>query len=168
MTAILYIPSWYLSFTPSANGFPRIYQRLWNNLSSFFWKQIVYKKPIYCRSPDRNLIHYFWGVQRKSNTKVIHFNRAVSVLLATFPPCASFEFHIRHCMCVCQHNTVNNKGATVAIGNCKSWNSFEGREYLFTLMIKPFIDFLENPIFSLQASENLSHRTAISRRSLGL
>lgn len=28
-------------------------------------------------------------------------------------------------------------------------------------MIKRFIDFLENPIFSLRASENLSHRSAI-------
>lgn len=102
--------------------------------------------------------------------KVIHFNRAISVLLATFPLCTSFQFHIRHYaqwVCVCQHNIVNNKRATVVIGNCKSWNGFEGREYLFTLMIKPFIDFLENPIFSLQASENLSHRTAISQRSLG-
>lgn len=53
------------------------------------------------------------------------------------------------------------------MGNCKTRNSFEGREYLFTLMIRPFIDFLENPIFSLQASENLCRCTAISPWSPG-
>lgn len=54
--------------------------------------------------------------------RVIHFNRAISVSLATFPLCTPFQFHIRRYMqrvCVCQHKTGNNKRPTVVIENCK-------------------------------------------------
>lgn len=65
----------------------------------------------------------------------------------------------------CQQNAVNNQRATVELQETAQ-NSFKAREYLFTLMIKRFIDFLENPIFSLRASENLFLIAAQFRRSV--
>lgn len=83
--------------------------------------------------------------------EIINLNRTVSVLLTTLLYCAFFVlFYIRHHMwprCVCQHNTVNNKEATVVIGVGKSWNSFEGERI--------FIHFNDQALYWLFRKSNI-------------
>lgn len=67
---------------------------------------------------------------------VIHFNRAVSGLLAAFSCCSSFQFHMRHYMHSeygCQHNAVNNKRATVELQETENLEIALRRENIYSL-----------------------------------
>lgn len=141
-----------------------------NNFPSSSGKQILNKKPIYCFCLDRNHIHYFRDSRERVRIgvcvcvwgEVIHFNRAVSVLLATLPLCTFLVLYKNTTcgqdVCVCQHNTVNNKGATVVIGVGKSWNSFEGERI--------FIHFNDQALYWLFRKSNI--QPARQRESFSL
>lgn len=75
-------------------------------------------------------------MEERERGEVIHFNRAVSGLLAASPPCSSFQFHMRHYMHEehgCQQNPVNNERATVELQEAENLEIALRQENIYSL-----------------------------------
>lgn len=93
MTTLLYIPLWYCFFYLLSKLLPPNLPEAPKQPLPFLQKQILYKKPIYCKKTEISYI--IFGECRgrvRMVENVIHFNGAVFVLLATFAARTSFSF----------------------------------------------------------------------------